>query len=170
MTFAVNLKFSEMLNIVPVSLFIDKSCHLVHWMELWIPNCNFAHIWSCCDHNLWPTDLKCSEMLNTARISLFIWQNFPPVILKWSYGSQTELLPIFGHVMTLTFGLCPLGLKFKEMLNTAPTNLFHGQKLLPDIYKWSFCPKTEFLPIFGHKVNFASDLWNPKSYDFIVIS
>ena len=37
---------------------INISCHLVHWMDWWIPNCNFAYIWSCCELGLRPLDFK----------------------------------------------------------------------------------------------------------------
>ena len=74
-------------------------------MELWLQNCIFAYIYSCGDLDLWPWDFKFSEMLKPTPISLFNWQKFLHDTFKWSYGSKTAFLPIFGHVVTLTFDL-----------------------------------------------------------------
>ena len=74
------------------------------------------HIWSCCDQSFWSSsfanscsygdhDPQISEMLNTASVSLMEWQNFPSCISEWRCGSKTVILPIFGHVATLTFDI-----------------------------------------------------------------
>ena len=76
-----------------------------NWMELWLQNCSFAHIWSWGGLDLWPVDLKFPEISNTALISFFDWKQFLSGIAEWSYGSKTAFLPIFGQIVTLTFDL-----------------------------------------------------------------
>ena len=61
------------------------------WMEFWLQNFNFAHIWSCGDLDLSHYDLKFSEILK-----------FLSGIIEWNYKLQNIFLSIFGHVVTLT--------------------------------------------------------------------
>ena len=73
---------------------IDKSCNLIHWMELWNQNCNFAHIWSLGELGLWPLDLKFSEMPNTASTSLCDSQKFPNWYIWMNSWLQTDMVTL----------------------------------------------------------------------------
>ena len=125
-------------------LSIDKSCYLLHWMEFWIQNSNFAHIWSSGDLGLWSLDLQFSEMLNTALISLFCWQIVPIWYIWMELRFQNCS---YDHIWSCCgLNLWSLNLKFSEMLNTAPISLFHWQKFLVMAPISNFCP---YLVIWG---------------------
>ena len=74
-------------------------------MELCLQTSIVAHIWSCGDLDVSSLDLKFSEMQNTTPINVFDGQKFLHGTFKWSHGSKTGFLPIFGHVVTLMFDL-----------------------------------------------------------------
>ena len=126
----------------------------------------FAHIWSRDNLNLWPLDLKFSEMLNTAPISLFNWQKLLPGTLKDRV--QAPKMCFCPHLV-MWWPYC-LGLKFSKMLNTAPVNLFHWQKLPPNTFERSYGSKTVILPIYGHMMNLAFDLWTSNFQKCLTLS
>ena len=99
----LDLKFSEILNTAPISLFdwkeflfgiFEWSCGWKLYFYLYL-----VMLWP---WNL-PLDLKVLEILNTAPITFFDWKKSLPGTLKWIYGSKMAILPIFRHVVTLTF-------------------------------------------------------------------
>ena len=84
-TLTFDLKFSEILNTTQKrSLSWIKDPVWDIWMELWLQNCIYAHIWSCGVLDFWPLDFKLSEMLKITPVSLFHWWKFlSPVWYTW---------------------------------------------------------------------------------------
>ena len=78
---------------------------------------------SCGELDVKPSDLKFSETLDIAPISLSDSQKLLTGTLKWSYGSKTAFLPIFGHLVTLLSDLWTLN--FSEMLKNVPVGVFY---------------------------------------------
>ena len=98
----LTLKFSKMLNTVPVSLSIDKSCHLEHWVEFSDP---YLVIWW-----TWPLTFgpQISRSAQHCPIKSFWLTKNPTDALKWSYSSKTEHLQIIPR-SSPDACICPTG-------------------------------------------------------------
>ena len=101
---ALDLKFSEMLNIAQVILFNWQKClaGISEWSysskTAFLPKFGHVVTWT-----FGPQIFRNTR--HTALISLFAWKKSRPDTLKWSCDSKAEFLPIFGHVVTPTYDL-----------------------------------------------------------------